>query len=209
MGQPSIIEIDPVAGTVNDSWFTSTEWDPTISGIGGTIYNNEGGFYISQGNKLWYLPISGGTPGTLQEVTMDGLDVIDADGISWDDTKNILYFATNDTGDPENVGTVSKVVFSDATTATGSVIASDFDDSSGLWFYRDGGDEYIFVLESQFGGLFGINSFDPPFNIEIIKLASSSDNTVSVYNSFEDATLTGGQQAFYGAAGPVGISDDG
>ncbi len=207
-GQPRIFEIDPVAGTVNDSWFTSAEWDPTISGIGGTIYNNQGGFYISQGNKLWYLPINAGAPGTLQEVTIDGLDTVDADGISWDDTKNILYFATNDTGDPANVGTASKVVFSDATTATGSIIASDFDDASGLWFYRDGGKEYIFVLESQFGGLFGINSFEAPFNIEIIELATSSDNTVSVYNSFEDATLTGGQQAFYGAAGPVGISDD-
>ncbi|MFK7776105.1 MAG: hypothetical protein AB8F94_28545, partial [Saprospiraceae bacterium] len=60
-GQPRIFEIDPVAGTVNDSWFTSTDWDPAISGIGGTIYDNEGGFYVSQGNKLWYLPISGGT----------------------------------------------------------------------------------------------------------------------------------------------------
>ncbi len=207
-GSPRIIEIDRSTGLVNDSWFTSPEWDPTISGIGGTIYDNQGGFYISQGNKLWYLPISDGTPGTLQQVTVTGLDIIDADGISWDDTKNILYFATNDTGDPENVGTVSRLVFSDVTTATGSVIASDLDDASGLWFHRDGGKEYIFVLESQFGGLFGINSFEPPFNIEIIELASSSDNTVSVYNSFEDATLTGGQQAFYGAAGPVGISDD-
>ena len=207
-GQPRIFEVDPAAGTVNDSWFTSADWDPTISGIGGTIYNEQGGFYISQGNKLWYLPISDGTPGTLQEVVVDGLDIIDADGISWDDTKNILYFATNDTGNPENVGTVARVVFTDVTTATGSVIASDFDDSSGLWFYRIEGKEYAFVLESQFGGLFGVNTFEPPFNIEILELESSSDNTVSVYNSFEDGTLTGGQQAFYGAAGPVGISDD-
>ncbi|MEM9930323.1 MAG: hypothetical protein AAF840_10930, partial [Bacteroidota bacterium] len=96
-GQPRIFEIDPVANTVNDSWFTSTAWDPTISGIGGTIYDNEGGFYISQGNKLWYLPISGGTPGTLQEVSVAGLDVIDADGIYWDDENDILYYATNDT----------------------------------------------------------------------------------------------------------------
>ncbi len=205
---PRIIEVDPSSGTVNESWFTSSDWDPSISGIGGTIYDNAGGFYVSQGNKLWYLPISDGTSGTMQEVTVDGLDIIDADGISWDDTKNILYFATNDTGDPENVGTASKVVFSDVTTATGSVIASNFNDSSGLWFYRSGGKEYIFVLESQFGGLFGLNSYDPPFNIDIIELESSSDNTVSVYNSFEDATLTGGQQTFYGAAGPVGISDD-
>ncbi len=207
-GQPRIFEIDPSTDIVNDSWFTSTEWDPTISGMGGIIYNNQGGFYASQGNKLWYLPISGGMPGTLQEVTIDGLDVIDADGISWDDTKNILYFATNDTGDPTNAGTASRVVFSDVTTATGSIIGSDFDDSSGLWFYRDGGNEYIFVLESQFGALFGINSFEAPFNIDVIQLPSSSDNTISVYNSFEDATLTGGAQAFYGAAGPVGISND-
>ena len=207
-GQPRIFEIDPATGTVNDSWFTSDQWDPTISGIGGTIYDNEGGFYVSQGNKLWYLPISGGTPGTLQEVTVNGLDAVDADGISWVDSQNTLYYATNDTGDPANVGTVYKLVFSDATTATGSVVATGLDDSSGLWYYENGGKEYVYVLESQFGALFGINSFDPPFNIEIIELESSSENTVSVYNSFEDATLTGGQQAFYGAAGPLMISDD-
>ncbi len=207
-GQPRIFEVDPVAGTVNDNWFTSTDWDPTISGIGGTIYDNEGGFYVSQGNKMWYLPISSGTPGTLQEVTVTGLDAIDADGISWDDANNTLYYATNDTGDPANVGTVYKLVFSDLTTAVGSVIATGLDDSSGLWYHEDGGKEYVFVLESQFGALFGINGFEPPFNIEILELESSSDNIVSVYNSFEDATLTGGQQAFYGASGPVSITDE-
>ncbi|MEM1119128.1 MAG: T9SS type A sorting domain-containing protein [Bacteroidota bacterium] len=207
-GSPRIMEIDPSTNMVNDSWFTSEQWDPTISGIGGTIYNNAGGFYISQGNKLWYLPISEGMPGTLQEVAVTGLEAIDADGISWDDTKNILYFATNDTGDPENAGIVSRVVFSGVTTATGSVIGSGYDDSSGLWFHRVGGKEYVFVLESQFGALFGINSFESPFNIEVIELPSSSNTTISVFNSFEDATLTGGQQAFYGAAGPVGISND-
>ena len=207
-GQPRIFEVDPTTGIVNENWFTSTDWDPSISGIGGTIYDNNGGLYISQGNKLWYLQVSGGTPGALQEISVDGLDIIDADGISWDDTKNILYFATNDTGDPTNAGTVSKVVFSDPITAKGDVIVSGLDDSSGLWFYRNGGKEYVFVIESQFGGLFGINTFEAPFNIDIIELASSSENAVSVYNSFEDAILTDGQQAFYGAAGPVGISDD-
>ena len=184
-GQPRIFEIDPVAGTVNDSWFTSTDWDPTISGIGGTIYDNEGGFYISQGNKLWYLPISGGTLGTLQEVTVDGLDVIDADGISWDDANNILYYATNDTGDPENVGTVYELVFSDATTAAGSVVADGLDDSSGLWYYENDGERYAFVLESQFGALFGINTFEPPFNIEIIPL---DDVMVSTENILASST---------------------
>ena len=33
-------------------------------------------------------------------------------------------------------------------------------------------------------------------------------NGVSVYNSFEDATLTGGVQGFFGAAGPERITDD-
>ncbi len=205
---PRIMEVDPSTGTVNDSWFTSPDWDPTISGIGGTIYDNEGGFYISQGNKLWYLPISGGAPGSLQEVSVSGLDIIDADGITWVDSQNTLYYATNDTGDPANVGTVYKLVFSDLTTAVGSIVATGFDDSSGLWYNEDDGNEYLFVLESQFGALFGLNDFEPPFNIDIIVLESSSDNTVSVYNSFEDATLTGGQQAFYGAAGPIEISDD-
>jgi len=169
-GSPRIFEIDPSTNTVNDSWFTSDQWDPSISGIGGTIYDNEGGFYISQGNKLWYLPISDGTPGALREVTVSGLDIVDADGISWDDSNNTLYYATNDTGDPANAGTAYKLVFSDVTTATGSIVETGFDDSSGLWYLEDNGSEYIFVLESQFGALFGINSFEPPFSIKIIKL---------------------------------------
>ncbi|MEM6803070.1 MAG: hypothetical protein AAF696_16820, partial [Bacteroidota bacterium] len=168
---PRIMEIDPGTGTVNASWFTSSQWDPMISGIGGTIYNNDGGFYVSQGNKLWYLPISNGMPGTLVEVSVAGLDIIDADGISWDDSENTLYYATNDTGDPANVGTAYKLVFSDDTTATGSVVASGFDDSSGLWYYEDNDSEYIFLLESQFGALFGINTFEAPFNIEILQLS--------------------------------------
>ncbi|MEL7219953.1 MAG: T9SS type A sorting domain-containing protein [Bacteroidota bacterium] len=184
-GSPRIFEVDPAMGTVNDSWFTSTEWDPAISGIGGTIYDDNGGFYISQGNKLWYLPISGGTPGALQEVSVTGLDIIDADGITWVGSQNTLYFATNDTGDPANVGTVSRLVFSDATTAGGSVIASDFDDASGLWYYEDAaGDEYLFLCESQFGALFGINEFDPPFNIEIIPL----DEINNVVNTLAGTT---------------------
>ena len=173
-GTPRIMEIDPAAGTVNASWFTSTDWDPMISGIGGTIYNNDGGFYVSQGNKLWYLPISNGTPGTLQEVSVSGLSAVDADGISWDDANNTLYYATNDAGDPADVGTVYKLVFSDATTATGSVVATGFDDSSGLWYYENDDKEYVFVIESQFGVLFGLDSFDPPFNIEIIELTGST-----------------------------------
>ena len=191
-GQPRLFEIDPSTNTVNDSWFTSTDWDPSVSGIGGTIYNNDGGFYISQGNKLWYLPVSGGTPGALQEVTVDGLDIIDADGISWDDANNTLYYATNDTGDPANVGTAYRVVFSDATTATGSQIASGFDDSSGLWYYTDSGKQYIFVLESQFGALFGLNGYEPPFNIEIIELSQGTpDNLTSDDPDFfpEDITI--------------------
>ena len=154
-GSPRIMEVDPAMGTVNDSWFTSAEWDPTISGTGGTIYDNDGGFYVSQGNKLWYLPISEGAPGTLQEVAVAGLDLIDADGITWVESQNTLFFATNDTGDPANVGTVYKLVFSDDTAATGSVVATGLDDSSGLWYYENDDKAYVFVLESQFGGLFG------------------------------------------------------
>ncbi len=169
-GMPRIMEIDPATDTVNDTWFTSDDWDPAISGIGGTLYHEDGAFYVSQGNKLWYLPVSGGMPGTLEEVNVDGLDIIDADGISWGADQNTIYYATNDTGDPADAGTVYRLVFSDATNATGSIIATGFDDSSGLWYYANDGSEYVFVLESQFGGLFGINSFDPPFNIEIILL---------------------------------------
>ncbi|MFK7908846.1 MAG: nuclear transport factor 2 family protein [Chitinophagales bacterium] len=175
-GSPRIMEVDPSTGTVNESWFTSPDWDPTISGIGGTIYDNEGGFYVSQGNKLWYLPISGGTAGTLQEVAVAGLDAVDADGISWDDENNTLYYATNDAGDPADAGTVYKLVFSNSTTATGSVVTTGLDDSSGLWYYENDGNEYVFVLESQFGVLFGLDTYNPPFNIEVIEVNTELTN---------------------------------
>ncbi len=91
-----------------------------------------------------------------------------------------MYYATNDTGDPENTGTVYELVFTDATTATGKVIETGLDDSSGLWYYENNGNRYAFVLESQFGALFGINGFEPPFNIEIIPLdmISSTENSL-------------------------------
>lgn len=178
-GTPRIMEIDPSSNTVNASWFTSSDWDPMISGIGGTIYNNDGGFYVSQGNKLWYLPISNGMPGTLNEVAVAGIDIIDADGISWVDSQNTLYYATNDTGDPANVGTVFKLVFTDDTTATASVIENGLDDSSGLWYYEDNGTEYLYVLESQFGALFGLNSYEPPFNIEILQLSAGTPDSLT------------------------------
>ncbi len=182
-GSPRIFEVDPIAGTVNDSWYTSTDWDPAISGIGGTIYDNEGGFYVSQGNKLWYLPISGGTPGTMQEVTVEGLDAIDADGITWVDSQNTMYYATNDTGNPDDAGVVYKLVFSDATNAVGNEVASGFDDSSGLWYHEMGGNAYLYVLESQFGALFGINSFEPPFNIALISLGEIISSNTQVFES--------------------------
>lgn len=169
-GTPRIFEVDPASGNVNDSWFTSPQWDPAISGMGGIIYDNEGGFYISQGNKLWYLPISSGTPGTLQEVTVNGLTTIDADGISWDDTNNTLYYATNDTGDPANLGEAFKLVFSNKTTATGSSLINGLNDTSGVWFLNDNGNKYLFVCESQFGALFGFNALVSPFNIQVVNL---------------------------------------
>lgn len=169
-GTPRIFEIDPATGTVNDSWFTSSEWDPAISGMGGIIYDNDGSFYISQGNKLWHLPISSGTPGTLQEVTINGLSGVDADGISWDDENNTLYYATNDTGDPANLGEAFKLVFSNKTTATGSSLIQGLNDTSGVWYLNDNGNQYLFVCESQFGALFGFNTLVPPFEIQVLNL---------------------------------------
>ena len=170
---PRIIEVDPATGTVDDSWFTSSQWDPSIDGnLGGIIYDNNGGFYAYLGFQMWYIPISNGQAGTMQQVNITGLsgDQINVDGITWVESQNTLYYASNDTGNPENVGTVYKLVFSDNTTATGSVVATGLDDTSGVWYLNNDGAEYLFVCESQFGGLFGINSFDPPFNIEIINL---------------------------------------
>ncbi len=170
---PRIIELDPATGTINDSWFTSAQWDPSIDGnVGGTIYDGYTGFYAYLGFKFWYIPVSNGKAGTMQEVSISGLsgDQINADGISWDAKQSTLYYASNDTGNPADVGTVYKLEFTTPTSATGSVIATNLDDTSGVWYLENNGSEYLFVCESQFGGLFGINSFDPPFNIEIIQL---------------------------------------
>ncbi len=170
---PRIIEVDPSTGNVNDSWFTSSQWDPAIDGnLGGVIYDNNGGLYAYLGFKIWYIPISNGTPGTMQEVAISGLsgEQINVDGITWVDSQNTLYYASNDTGNPENVGTVYKLVFSNTTTATGSMVTTGLNDTSGVWYLANDGSEYLFVCESQFGGLFGINALVPPFNIEIVNL---------------------------------------
>ncbi|APD08119.1 hypothetical protein UJ101_02621 [Flavobacteriaceae bacterium UJ101] len=173
-GNPRIIEVDPSTGAINDSWFTSSEWDPSIDGnLGGTIYDpSTSAFYIYLGFKLWYLPINNGQPGTLQEVNISGLSTeqINMDGISWGKDQNTLYYASNDAGDPNNVGTVYKLEFSNSTTATGSVIATGLDDTSGVWYLNNNGSEYLYVCESQFGALFGFNSLETPFNIEVINL---------------------------------------
>ncbi len=172
-GNPRIMEVDPATNTVNAEWFTSNQWDPSIDGnLGGVIYNGKDGFYAYLGFQMWYLPISNGQPGTLQQVNVTGLsgEQINVDGISWVSHLNTLYYASNDAGDPANAGTVYKLQFSDATTATGSVIATGLDDTSGVWYISEKGKEYLFVLESQFGALFGFNDLDLPFNIEVIRL---------------------------------------
>lgn len=164
-----ITQIDPSTGAINENWFTSTDWDPSAGGLGGVIYNNNGGFYIAQGGKMWYLPIANDTPGTLQEVNVSGIDVIDADGITWVGD-NTLYYAENDASDPTgNNGKVYKVEFSSSTVANGSVLVSDLNDSSGVWAFNGNGTNYLLILESQIGVFFG-NDLEPPFNIDIIEL---------------------------------------
>lgn len=163
---PRIMEIDPATGSVNENWFTSSEWDASISGLGGVIYNGTDAFYLSQGNKLWYLPVSNGTAGTLEEVTISGIDAVDADGITWDGN-NTIYYATNDAGDPADNGTVYKVVLSDKTTATGSVLIDGLKDTSGVWFTSNDGKNYVLIIESQMGQLFGTSTLELPFNIRV------------------------------------------
>lgn len=170
---PRIIQVDPSTGNVNASWFTSSQWDPSIDGnLGGTIYDGSGGFYAYLGFNFWYIPITNGQPGTMQQVSITGLtgEQINADGISWDKENKILYYASNDAGDAANVGAAYKLQFSNATTATGSIVQQGLNDSSGVWYLKNNNDKYLFICESQFGVLFGLNSFNPPFNIVIKKL---------------------------------------
>ena len=171
---PRIIEIDPTTGTINDNWFTSDQLDSSDSqGLGGTIYNtSENAFYLYNGGSLWYLPLENGQPGTLQEVTITGLspEQIDMDGISWGRNQSTLYYAANDAMSEDDLGTAYKLDFTDATTATGSVVIEGLDDTSGVWYLTENGKEYLFVLESQFGALFGSDEVDTPFNVEVVEL---------------------------------------
>ncbi|SEB35838.1 hypothetical protein SAMN04489761_0097 [Tenacibaculum sp. MAR_2009_124] len=108
----------------------------------------------------------------MQEVSISGLSMeqVNMDGISWGKDNNTLYYASNDAGNPENVGTVYKLEFSNEVTASGTIIKTGLDDTSGVWYLNNNGSEYLFVCESQFGALFGLNSLEPPFNIEIVNL---------------------------------------
>lgn len=170
---PRIIQVDPKTGDVNAEWFTSAEWDPSIDGnLGGMIYDNKGGFYAYLGFNLWYLPIKRGEPGELQKVSISGLSAeqINMDGISWDKKNKKLYYASNDAMNPENKGTVYQLEFTDNTTAKGSILMSDLDDSSGLWYSRSKDGEFLMVCESQFGALFGLKTFEGPFNIKVLPI---------------------------------------
>ncbi|TCI91089.1 hypothetical protein [Tenacibaculum sp. M341] len=168
---PRIFKVDPVTNAVTN-WLTpdASAWDPTKGGLGGMIYNGKDAFYVAQGGKLWYIPItSNGDAGTVQEVTVSGIAEIDIDGISWDGN-NTIYYATNDASLGSNDGgVVYKVVLSDATTGEGSVVKSGLFNPSGVWYLSDNGNEYVFVAESQLGVFFGVTQ-EMPFNIEIIKL---------------------------------------
>ncbi|MEM9719148.1 MAG: T9SS type A sorting domain-containing protein [Bacteroidota bacterium] len=187
---PRIIEIDPTTGDINENWFTSDEWDASISALGGVIYDDEGAFYISQGNKMWYLPISEGTPGTLQEVTVRGINVIDADGITWAGN-NTLYYAQNDAFNPENAGTVYKVVFTDSVTAIGRVLASELDDTSGVWYVEDEEDEYVLVNESQMGAWFGFKELELPITITRLSLElTHEEKALALIAAFESGDTT-------------------
>lgn len=168
---PRIIEVDPKTGDVNESWFTSSKWDPSIDGnLGGVVYDGKGGFYAYLGFKIWYLPIKKGEPGELQEVSISGLSTeqINVDGISWDKKNKTLYYASNDAMDPSNAGAVYKLKFTDETTAEGSVVETGLNDSSGLWYTKSNDGEFLLVCESQFGALFGLSELDGPFNIKAI-----------------------------------------
>ncbi|MFK7979829.1 MAG: hypothetical protein AB8G86_07605 [Saprospiraceae bacterium] len=164
--QPKIIEVNPATNTVTDNWFTSTQ---LTGGFLATTYDGTGGLYASVDSKFWYIPISNGQAGTIQEVNVSGLgtETSETDGSVFVGSKNTLYYTINDAFDPANAGTVYKLEFSNTTTAVGSMVSTGFDDPSGIWYLENEGTEYIFVCESQFGSLFGLNDLEAPFKVKI------------------------------------------
>lgn len=168
---PRVFKIDPGSNTVKTDWFTTdaATWDPTKGGLGGMIYNGKDGFYTSQGGKLWYIPLSNGEAGSLQEVTVSGISNMDIDGISWAG-ENTIYYATNDAGDgTDDQGVLYKIVLSNNTTAAGSIVQSGFFNSSGVWYLESQGKEYAFVAESQIAVFLGATK-ESPFKIKVVEL---------------------------------------
>lgn len=165
--QPKIIEVDPATNTVTDNWFTSTE---LTGGFLATTYDGTGGLIAGVDAKFWYIPISNGQAGTLQEINVSGstgLDDAETDGSVFLDSKNILYYTINDAANPADAGSVYKLEFSNSTTATASIVETGFDDPSGIWYLENDEKEYIFVCESQFGSLFGLNALEMPYKVKI------------------------------------------
>ncbi|MFK8163664.1 MAG: hypothetical protein AB8H12_14560 [Lewinella sp.] len=164
--QPKIIEVDPATSTVTDNWFTSPQ---LTAGFLATTYDGTGGLYASVDSKFWYIPISNGQAGTIQEVNVSGSDeaTSETDGSVFVSSENALYYTVNDAFNPANAGAVYKLEFSNTTTASVSMVSSGFDDPSGVWYLENDGTKYIFVCESQFGSLFGLNDLEAPFKVKI------------------------------------------
>jgi hypothetical protein len=164
---PRILKIDPVTGAVS-IWATSPLWVKGGFGIGGMVYSGKG-FYASHNNLLWYVAMNAdGSAAAPVAVKIAGDPVIFADGMTW--TDNGIVYAENDVLVAGSHGTVYKLVFTDPTTATRSVIRSDMTDPSGVTAATVGGKSYLLVNESQLGYAFGVDkgTATTPYQVKVI-----------------------------------------
>ncbi len=164
-----IIRIDSNSGDVS-VWADGTNFADGGFGLGGMIYNETSGFYYSQNRQLFYVGVNDdGTAAESVEVNTNGAEV-DADGMTWAGN-NTLFYNVNDVFLPGAQGTTHRIVLSDATTGTDSVVQSELSDSSGAFYTTYNGEPYLFVCESQLGFAFGVDTGDPvnPFVIRVLR----------------------------------------
>lgn len=153
----------------------SSLWDAAAVGgfgLGGMDYNGKDAFYAVFGGSLWLVPVnSDGSAGDLQvvELTMGGsaFESVRADGMSWAG-QNSLYYAQNDVFQPGPQGVLYQVRFDGPADGEVVVAESGLKDPSGVFAASLSGKDYVFVNESQYGHLFGVDTGYPELPFEVL-----------------------------------------
>ncbi|MEL6252705.1 MAG: T9SS type A sorting domain-containing protein [Bacteroidota bacterium] len=181
-----IIKIDPVTNIVS-IWADDSQWTDGSFGTGGMVWNQSDGFYVAHAGFLWLVPQNsdGSAANAIQvnlsgTMAIDGSATVNADGMTWAGSNKIFY-AENDVFTPGHRGIVHLVELSDSISGTNTNFIEGINDCSGVYFSDFGGENTLYVNESQFGVPFGVN-FVPTSNPFCVKTFEVSD----VISSLDD-----------------------